>query len=318
LMLDRNASYVTTQCAQPAGDLRPYQVDEYTDQLGRICGRFTVATKPAAQAEVRGAIQSRVLSRFDTAIVTLDADRVLRDSAMIRTDPGEHLFLIYQAEGQSVIVQNDRMCHLQQGDFFIADSSVPSEFIYDGRLSTQISLHLPRAEMVERLGRACVGGCAIERGDTLSTAMRCVLDRMLDADAGCAALGEALINILGAYFHARAQGQESASALLYRRALQRLEAQARDSDLGIDTLAADLGVSRRTLQRVFAEQQDSFTSRLQVLRLDLARTRLMAGECNIARVAYACGFNDLSNFYRLFRERFGVAPGQIRTPLRVL
>ncbi|MBU9697614.1 helix-turn-helix domain-containing protein [Rhodobacteraceae bacterium HSP-20] len=311
-MLASNASRAPRDIMRPVPDLQSMHVDDYTDQLHRICGRFRVEAKPTQRAEIHGAVKRRTLSRFDVAMVTLDANRVVRDGAMIRKDPGEHLFLIYQAEGQSTILQNDRVCRLYRGDFFIADSSVPSEFIYEGRHSTQISLHLPRDEMVARIGKDCVGGTEIERGDTLSLAMGGVLDRMLETDAGSAALGEALINILSAYFHARARGNESVSARLYRRAVQQLEAQARDSSFGIDALATDCGVSRRTLQRVFAEHGDSFSTRLQAFRLELARARLMAGEENIASLAFDCGFNDLSNFYRLFRDRFGVSPGKVR------
>ncbi len=312
-MLASNASHAAASCLRPLADPRPFHVDEYTDQLLRVCGRFRVEAKPTQRSEVRGGVQSRTLSRFETATVTLDADRVLRDRTMIRNDPGELLFLIYQAEGQSAIVQNDRLCHLYRGDFFIADSSVPSEFIYEGRHSTQISLHLPRGEMVARLGKDCVGGTGIERGDTLTLAMRGVLDRMVETDAGSAALGEALINILSAYFHARAQGAESVSARLYRRAVQRLEAQARDSSFGIDALAAECGVSRRTLQRVFAEHDDSFTSRLQTFRLDLARARLMAGERNIIGVPMIAASTTCRISTDCSATASGVAPGQVRS-----
>jgi len=295
-----------------SADWRDYHVDEYANLLCKVCGSFGVDARLPERDKVRGAVESRLVSRFETVTVSLNAHRVVRDRKMIRSDPGEHLFLIFQKEGKSAIIQEDRASELATGDFFIADASVPSEFVYGGSQSSQVSFHLPREEMVARLGKACVGGREICRHDPLVPALTSVFTRLIEAEAGSAALGEALVNILCAYFHAQAHGSESASNHLYRRAVDRLEARARDASFGIDTLAADLGVSRRTLQRVFSEHGDGFTSRLQAVRLDRARSRLLGGETNILTVAYDSGFNDLSHFYRLFRDRFGVAPGQVR------
>lgn len=291
---------------------RPFHVEEYRDRLAQVCGSFIVEARGNDRDKVQGSIRSTMISRFETAFVLLDADRVVRDRKMIRSDPGEHLFLIFQYEGECTIIQNDRASKLAKGDFFIADSSVPSEFVYDGRHSAQVSLHLPREEMVARLGPGCAGGQAINQSDSLVPAMKSVLGRLMQAEAGSAALGEALINILCAYFHARAQGSESAATRLYQCAVERLELRARDSSFRIDALAEDLGVSRRTLQRVFSDHEDSFTNCLQAVRLEFAHSRLLNGERNITGVAYGSGFNDLSNFYRLFRERFGVAPGSVK------
>ncbi|WP_158241905.1 helix-turn-helix domain-containing protein [Tabrizicola sp. TH137] len=295
-----------------SAEWRDYHVDDYTSLLRKVCGSFGVDARLHERDKVRGAVETRLISRFETVTVSLDAHRVVRDRKMIRSDPGEHLFLIFQKEGKSTIIQEDRASELDTGDFFIADAAVPSEFVYGGRRSSQVSFHLPREEMIARLGKACVGGKEICRHDPLVPALTSVFTRLIEAEACSAALGEALINILCAYFHAQAHGSESASNHLYRRAVDRLEARARDASFGIDTLAADLGVSRRTLQRVFAEHGHGFTTRLQAIRLDCARSRLLGGETNILGVAYDSGFNDLSHFYRLFRDRFGVAPGQVK------
>ena len=131
-----------------------------------------------------------------------------------------------------------------------------------------------------------------------------------------AALSEALLNILSAYCHSRATGEPDRAAQLHRRATQRIAARAGDCALDLDALAGDLGVSRRTLQRAFTRQGESVTGVLLAARLDLARSRLGAvcekDRGGIATIAFDCGFNDLSHFYRAFRMRFGISPGQAR------
>jgi len=292
-------------------------VEDYNLALGRVCGAFHVDARVDARDTVSGAVQHRRLSRYDAAIVSLNAHSVVRNRAMIRTDPGEHLFLLFQYQGFSRILQGDHCTDLATGDLYIADSTVPSQFIYEGQRSRQVSLHLPRREAMARLGPECAGGMAIARGDPKVLAMQAVLHSLLTAeDAGSPAMGEALLNILAAYCQAHRKGAPDPAGQLYRRALTRLVARAGDASFGLDELAADLGVSRRSVQRVFGDHADSFTARLLTVRLDMAQARLRsltgAGRGGIARIAYECGFNDLSHFYRVFRGRFGMPPGQVR------
>lgn len=296
---------------KPAG-CKPLPVDEYNDALGKICGAFHVEAGEDSRKRVNGSLLARQFGRFDAALVKLDARRVLRDPGMIRRDPGEHLFLLFQQEGQSHIQQGGRTAELLPGDFFIVDSAVPSDFIYGGRHSAQVSLHLPRREMQSRAGQICTGGLAIDRNHALAPALRGVLTQMLCYDPGSPALAEALLNILTAYCHSLKTGSESVSSRLYDCAVGHITRRAPDPDFGVDALASDMGVSRRTLQRTFYEHGDSVSGRLQATRLDLARSRILSGGRNIAALAFECGFNDVSHFYRLFRERFGAAPGHLR------
>jgi AraC family cel operon transcriptional repressor len=47
-------------------------------------------------------------------------------------------------------------------------------------------------------------------------------------------------------------------------------------------------------------------------RLDHAASRLAESDTPIVEVALACGYENISHFYRLFRERYGVSPGRYR------
>ncbi|WP_134679175.1 helix-turn-helix domain-containing protein [Paracoccus ravus] len=295
---------------------RVSSLEEYSRRIEEVCGSFRIHAREGKVGRIRGFVEARRLARFEAAVISLDALRVERDQAMIRRDPGEHLFLLLQHAGTSRIVQRDCQTVLRAGDVYIADSSIPSEFLYETAQSRQISLHLPRGEAVRRLGPLCTGGLAIDRMDPLLPAIQGIITRMMIDDCGGAALSEALMNILTAYCHSRATGEADRTALLHQRALARIAARAGDAALDLDALAGDLGVSRRTLQRAFTRQGGSVTGALLAARLDLARSRLVAlndrDRGGIAAIAYDCGFNDLSHFYRAFRSRFGMPPGQAR------
>ncbi len=293
-------------------------VETYNDRLGQVCGMFRAEPCDRRSGIVRGTVQHRQVARFDAALVALDAQRVARDARMIRRDPGEHLFLLYQHEGHCTVTQGERRVRLLPGDLFIADSTLPSDFDYRGAGSRQVSLHVPRDEAVRRLGRGCTGGTGIDRSDPLFPALQGVMSNLLlgGTDAAALPLGEALLNILTAYFHAHARAAgpgERKQDMLYLAALRRIAARAADPDFDIGGLAADLGLSRRSLQRLFERNGDTVSARLLAARLDRAWTRLNgAAPEPIAAIAYDCGFNDLSYFYRVFRARFGEAPGRLR------
>ena len=300
---------------------RPQPVEELTGNIRSICGDFEIEPPDPVSGCVNGDVSTMSVSRFETAIISLNAKRVLRDKRMIRRDPGEHLFLVIQDKGNCWIHQNETSGRLAPGDMYLVDSAHSSEFVYNGVDARQVSIHLPRSEMLHRFGAICTGGIAIDRSDPLFVAMRAVLTKIFSDDASVAPHhGEAFLSILGAYFrsveHQEAL-QERTSKGVLSRALSLIDRHAMDPDFGPQKLAELLQVSPRTLQRQFGALGEPVGKRLLAVRLDTARARLNTmsegtGRSTIADVAYESGFNDLSHFYRTFRDRFGMPPGDLR------
>lgn len=305
-------SHHPVPATQAAALLPPVQaVELLRSRLHAVCGAFHLDPRSAPGSrpleEMRGAVQPCRLGRFDTAAVTLDARQVERDRTAIRRDPGEHLFLLVQEQGEAWIEQSGQITHLTPGEMCLVDSARPSRFVYGEGLSHQISLHLPRDEMVHRFRADCAAGFAVFRDDPLWLPMRAVIGRMVEADAAEGpGLGEALLGLMGAWLAARAAGGPGDG--LVSRALTRIDARAADPDFGAGQLADDLGVSERVLQRHFQAIGTTPGRAIVEARLTRAMARLRAGHGPIAAVAFACGFNDLSYFYREFRRRFGTTP----------
>lgn len=82
----------------------------------------------------------------------------------------------------------------------------------------------------------------------------------------------------------------------------------------LDAIAARLGLSRRSLtQQVRLQTGTSLLAHRNHLRIQHAKTLLTRAERSLSAVAFECGFEDLSNFYRVFRAGTGVAPGAWRS-----
>lgn len=298
---------------------RDIPLDEYLVTLNGICGRFHV--QPRGETNyLSGDVAFRYLSRFETASISHDAQAIRRDANMIRQDPGEHLFLIIQDYGTCTIQQGSNAAKLVPGSMYLADSLVPSEFIYHGSRSRQFSIHLPREEAVLRFSTACTGGVVIDPFDPLHQAMQCVLMKLINEQGRAAtALGETFMGLLGSYFLSIQLQQSPAERhndAFLDHVLSEIGRLAHDPCFDVDELAARLGISRRSLQRHLQRIGETASGLILNCRLERAHARLAQGEAattrgGISAIAYASGFNDLSYFYRAFGKRYGKPPGRL-------
>ena len=77
----------------------------------------------------------------------------------------------------------------------------------------------------------------------------------------------------------------------------------------VEQIAQQLNLDRRYLSRLFkAHTGQTMQEYLLNVRLEAARQHLKEG-CSVNRAAALCGYEDVSNFSRMFKRRFGVAPG---------
>ncbi|WP_026620793.1 AraC family transcriptional regulator, positive regulator of tynA and feaB (plasmid) [Ensifer sp. WSM1721] len=293
---------------------RTSPVEILESEIRKVCGAFDLEPMRGSGL-VAGDVALRRMEYFDAAVVALDARHVQRSARSIRQDPGEHLYLLVQDEGHCRVEQGGRSVVLAPADMFLVDSIEPSAFVYGGRRSNQVSVHMPRDEMLHRFGDACTGGVAVDRQDPLWIAMRAVLTKMLTGPDVQVQLREAFLCLMGAYLQA-GRSSARASETLLSRALTLVDRHREDPTFGPGELASRLNVSERVLQRHFKVLGETPGHRLLNRRLELAHARLSArppeqAREGVAGIAYGSGFNDLSYFYREFRKRYGTTPGAV-------
>jgi transcriptional regulator GlxA family with amidase domain len=91
-----------------------------------------------------------------------------------------------------------------------------------------------------------------------------------------------------------------------------------DEPRSVRSLAAEVGVSPRQLERLFAKYLHANPSRYYVqLRLERARTMLLQTTKPILDVAVACGFASASHFSRCYRSEYGHRPSDERAAVLV-
>jgi AraC-like DNA-binding protein len=80
----------------------------------------------------------------------------------------------------------------------------------------------------------------------------------------------------------------------------------------LEQVAAQLGLSERTLQRKLQELGTSHNDLVEQIRRDLAMRYLKEPDMAICEVAYLTGFSEPSSFHRAFKRWTGVTPGEFR------
>jgi AraC-like DNA-binding protein len=78
-------------------------------------------------------------------------------------------------------------------------------------------------------------------------------------------------------------------------------------------IAQRLGVSERTLTRLLASEQCTFSEILDALRLDLAKSYLREDNLPMSEVGWLLGFQNASAFFHAFKRWTGKTPRQVRS-----
>lgn len=102
----------------------------------------------------------------------------------------------------------------------------------------------------------------------------------------------------------------------YNRFLTLFRQQISNSEINVDSMAADLGLGRSQFYRkIKALTNFSPVELIRNLRLKEARNRLLTTEQTISEIAYGVGFSTPAYFTKCYREAYGETPSDTRTNL---
>jgi len=81
---------------------------------------------------------------------------------------------------------------------------------------------------------------------------------------------------------------------------------------GLETVAGELRVSTRTLQRRLTGERATFQQLMEDARRELARHYLLHSSLELNETAYLLGYEDANSFFRAFHYWEGTSPGEWR------
>lgn len=94
--------------------------------------------------------------------------------------------------------------------------------------------------------------------------------------------------------------------------VHRLKQELARGDAQVATVAGQMRLSPRTLQRRLEAEGTGFKEVLEVVRRDLAREWVRDGDLPLTEIAYRLGYSDAAAFSRAFKRWTGLSPGAYR------
>ncbi|MEO1229559.1 MAG: helix-turn-helix domain-containing protein [Myxococcota bacterium] len=258
-------------------------------------------------------------SDFSLSSVTASAHRVTRLRDHIAGAAEALCFINVQVAGTSATEQNGQQRTCRPGDVAIVRTTEPFSILNPSRFSL-VSVTVPESSLSTQLVDA--GGIALSHTHSGRCVARHALATARTAQAldhqglDPAPLIRQVVELLQWAFRQKLPPASKPAPFCLRSLKGRIEASIEDgAELSLESLAASLDVSGRTIQRAFARQGETFSAFVAERRMAYA-ARLLADPSEKGRtvleIALQSGFVDLSSFYHAFRARFGCTPGAFR------
>lgn len=290
-------------------------------KLAEQCGAFQAEPPLSLGIEnFEGAIRpsSIAAAGYAGAAIEMNCPHIYRGIEDIKTDGHDFFYLIQQVSGLALMDHYGSETILNPGDLLLLDSTRPSDFYFPG-MTEQIWLLIPRHRLENQTFKPNLQiNKKIEHKTKTAVVAHSIISQLFAETATSHAtedgvLLETLIDLVLPAFSASTEPQsycEKIQRKYFEKAQNYIEARLADFDLTPELIAVELGTSKRTLHRVFAQQGQSIGRYILDRRLDKCASELEKNSViqKISAVAFAWGFNDVSHFSRAFKTKFGVSP----------
>ncbi len=300
--------------------------DQFSSWRETCCQRIYAVT-PEREDDgpgFRGNIEARRFGELDVVSVRCEPHTVARTEQDVRRAPSDTYYLYFQLGVAAWFSQRKRQFTGRRGDIVLADPNVPFSTGAAGDFDFWV-LRVPRASVDRYLAtpgylpmiHLTVDSAECALLTSSLTAIRAHGERLDPrlAEPVAEALTRLMALTAGIAPELAGAAHDAAKLATLERAQQYIAKHYADPLLSPAKAAKALGISVRKLHLVFSTSGRSFSERLADRRLQEARRRLSSpgvAARPIAELAFEVGYADLSTFYRAFRAKWGITPGDLR------
>jgi AraC-like DNA-binding protein len=279
-----------------------------------------IETRPLGSAHVSGHFEfvefgAAKLVRFDSS-----PQCYTRNARLVSRDGTDDFMFDFQRRGRSSLAQGRNEGTMAAGFGMLYDARRPFEDrLYGPDQRAEVLVVTVPARALLRVVPDAERLCArpIPLSTMLSRAVAAFIRGAIDATVSQAGQNEAdIVAYLAALLRiADGTGHELSRSSLFAL----LEAYLKTNIAAIrppGAIAAEFGISERTLHRIFADRDTSFERHVLKLRVESFRKLLGGGAsqtASIAELAIQCGFADAAHATRTFKVKFGMTPREFRS-----
>lgn len=235
--------------------------------------------------------------------------------------PGEQRLVLHLLHaGECRLSHRDREVVMRPGDLAICAGEEAYRFQTSDN-HEMLVVEMGRSQVADRLPDidSLIGGCVSGEQAPTRLLHAFLLSLWREGAANFdQAMGQTysavLVDLFATSLQQRGASTPASSNPLVERMKGIVEARVGDCDLTPSLLAAELGVSLRTLQVATAACSTTPVAYINGRRLELAAQKLaMEAKTSVTQIAFDCGFSDSAYFARRFHDRFGLSPSQYRS-----
>lgn len=261
--------------------------------------------------------------RLDVAEISCDGHLVQRRPEDISRRPSDTYYVYVQRSGRTWFEQQGRRLVVQAGDIIVADPDLAFSTGTDGQFHFCL-WRIERSRLEPLLARraAPLPMIRLAGGQGEHDLIAGWLDSLLrhhqslppaSVDLAFNTLCSLVAHAAGAAPEMVEHGRSARRQALLQRVMRHIELRAPELDLSPEKVAADHGISVRTLHQLFELSETTFHQYLTQVRLAKSYELLRSGrELSTVEIAFAAGFSEVSTFYRRFKAHYGATPGELR------
>lgn len=276
-----------------------------------LCDAFTDLRPETAlnKSHFKCEIHSQSLSEgLIISSLSSQKQKIHRTESEITHTKEHYLFFNLQKKGFACIQQNNIATHVKAGDLYIVDTRYPYEieqFENDWEsLSLRIPLDhalncmIPLSKIIDNIN-STDSFILYENILTLEK----VIGKNL-SDKTNSIITKTTIDLMRSNFENLKINENT----LINNILKYIEHNAKNHNFRCYDIAKAFNTSERNIYKIFEREELSLNKTISEIRLKIFFEYMKGDHVNITDFAYKSGFNDLSNFYKIFRHKFNDTP----------
>lgn len=254
-------------------------------------------------------IQSQSLSEgLIISSLSSQKQKIHRTESEISHTKDHYLFFNLQKKGLACIQQNNMVTHIQAGDLYILDTRYPYEIEQFENNWESLSLRIPLDHALNCMIPLSKIIDNINSTDSFILyenilTLEKIIGKNLSEKANTI-ITKTTIDLIRSNF----ESMHIKENPLLNNILKFIEINAKNHNLRCNDIAKAFNTSERNIYKLFEREELSLSKTISDIRLKIFFEYMKGDHGNITDFAYKSGFNDLSNFYKVFKKKFNETP----------
>ncbi|OEK06004.1 hypothetical protein A8C32_19435 [Flavivirga aquatica] len=274
------------------------------------------------QSSFYGSLVGHQLDTIHVCKIYSQGSGVRRSKSQISKSSEAYFLINYQLSGQAVLKQDGKTVLLKQNDWTFTDSTRPHELDFKGGFE-QLVLKIPRNLLTYGTSYITANtACLLDDsglGKILKNFIYSLSLELKVVDVFTRKyLANNLLQLLNDYLNLKFASDKNASPsketmLLSIKSF--VEEQITNPQLSIQQIAQTFKCSKRQLHKLFNDENCTINNYIRNSRLEKCKNdieNLGLSKLSVSEIGYKNGFNNISNFIKCFKQKFGIPPGEYR------